>query len=333
MNNTVTPDPDDSLAPATEELVFRVIRQQETDVNDLLEQFPDASEILRNASRYLFGELTASLPTAEQVPDASGNTTLPRRPEGPSEPADEIGRLERGRGQEICRRFETDLERGLSPRIEDCVSDVAEPQRSALLSMLLAAELRFRVRRGEQLTLDEYLHRFREHRELIEAVFAGVVGPERIGPFVVLRFLGGGNFGRVYLCRDEQLDRLVAIKVPRPETVLRRRRTSTDSCRRRGSPPGSSTRASSRFTRSIATRTSVVSSFSSTSRAGRSRLCCEPNGSRPRKPSEMMILVADATLVCPRAGVGPSRPEAREHPAGHARPAAHRRLRSGGARG
>ncbi len=217
MNDTVTPDPDDSLAPATEELVFRVIRQQETDVDDLLEQFPDASEILRNASRYLFGELTASLPTAEQVPDASGNTTLPRRPEGPSEPADEIGRLERGRGQEICRRFETELERGLSPRIEDCVSDVVEPQRSALFSMLLAAELRFRLRRGEQITLDEYLPRFSEHRELTEAVFAGVVGPERIGPFVVLGFLGGGTFGKVYLGRDTQLDRLVAIKVPRPE--------------------------------------------------------------------------------------------------------------------
>ena len=82
MNDTVTPDPDDSLAPATEELVFRVIRQQDTDVDDLLQQFPDASEILRNASRFLFGELTASIPTGEQVSDptiTSLTTTSCRR--------------------------------------------------------------------------------------------------------------------------------------------------------------------------------------------------------------------------------------------------------------
>ena len=43
------------------------------------------------------------------------------------------------------------------------------------------------------------------------------MGPSGIGPFVVVRLLGEGNFGRVYLCRDEQLDRLVAVKVPRAD--------------------------------------------------------------------------------------------------------------------
>ncbi len=66
------------------------------------------------------------------------------------------GTLERGRGLEICRRFEAELFDGLDPQIEDAIGDVAEPQRSALFSMLLAAELRFRVREDEQPTREEY---------------------------------------------------------------------------------------------------------------------------------------------------------------------------------
>src|SRR5436190_7447444 len=45
--------------------------------------------------------------------------------------------------------------------------------------------------------------------------------PGRIGRFRVLRLLGQGGFGRVYLALDEDLDRSVAIKVPNPERVNR----------------------------------------------------------------------------------------------------------------
>src|SRR4051812_14052932 len=44
--------------------------------------------------------------------------------------------------------------------------------------------------------------------------------PEVIGRYRVIRLLGRGGFGRVYLAQDDELDRPVAIKVPNPERIL-----------------------------------------------------------------------------------------------------------------
>jgi WD40 repeat protein/tRNA A-37 threonylcarbamoyl transferase component Bud32 len=44
--------------------------------------------------------------------------------------------------------------------------------------------------------------------------------PQRLGKFEILERVGVGSFGTVYKARDTELDRLVAIKVPRSESLL-----------------------------------------------------------------------------------------------------------------
>ena len=57
--------------------------------------------------------------------------------------------------------------------------------------------------------------RIRKRRRLRPAQADEVV-PETIGRFRVRDCLGKGGFGAVYLAHDPDLDRLAALKVPRP---------------------------------------------------------------------------------------------------------------------
>jgi serine/threonine protein kinase len=158
------------------------------------------------------------------------------------------------RVDEACDRFEKAWKDGLGPRIEEYLAEVPEPDRVPLFRELLALEIELRSGGPEGPTPEEYRRRFPGHVELIEAVFAqascdgsgrppdsgegattphnppapqsaGDAGPpppsgsppavpDRISRYRVVRRLGAGTYGDVYLAHDEVMDRPVAIKVP-----------------------------------------------------------------------------------------------------------------------
>ena len=71
----------------------------------------------------------------------------------------------------ICNRFEADWRSGGRPLIEDHLTTIQEPVRSALLKELLAAELDCRRSAGDRPDLAEYRERFPDDVTIVEAAF------------------------------------------------------------------------------------------------------------------------------------------------------------------
>jgi eukaryotic-like serine/threonine-protein kinase len=98
----------------------------------------------------------------------------------------------------ICDRFELDLRAGKQLTPENFLGEVPEANRQALLEQLRAIVSETDTE-GEK----------------------GIERGSRIGRYRIERIVGEGGFGRVYLAHDDQLQRLVAIKVPHRKMVNR----------------------------------------------------------------------------------------------------------------
>jgi WD40 repeat protein len=144
---------------------------------------------------------------------------------------------------EVADRFEAAWKQGPPPRIAAFLGDAIGARRAALLQELVKIDLAYRGRGGDHRQLADYLVEFPEliaakdgqsseggrqedgpgSRLTCSASLRGETAngdpaadvPRRLGRFQLLELVGRGSFGTVYKAQDEQLDRVVAIKVPR----------------------------------------------------------------------------------------------------------------------
>jgi len=143
----------------------------------------------------------------------------------------------------VCDQFEQEFRAGRAPRIEDFLTSASESLSPILFQALLELEIELRQRSGEACDRTNYESRFPTYLSQIRHVFEGIGQapsvnvasvetsqlspvpsgislrnapmPTQLGRFEILSVLGEGEFGTVFRARDPQLDRDVAIKVPK----------------------------------------------------------------------------------------------------------------------
>jgi serine/threonine protein kinase len=142
-----------------------------------------------------------------------------------------------------AQRFERAWKDGERPRIEEFLIKVPEPQWPPLLQELMRVEGELRRRAGEEPSAEEYRQRFPEHQSVITAVFesslvastvadqaepvrstratsaslplANSLPPELANhsDYEIVRELGGGGMGVVYLAHNRLMARDEVLKV------------------------------------------------------------------------------------------------------------------------
>lgn len=124
----------------------------------------------------------------------------------------------------LCDQFENSWMAGERPPLDGILAEFDDSLREKAFAELLALELHYRVKEGEEPALAEYVARWPQYEETARARFreAGVgnwtsspaeAACGQYGRFELLESVGEGAFGKVWRAHDPQLGRQVALKV------------------------------------------------------------------------------------------------------------------------
>jgi len=144
------------------------------------------------------------------------------------------------RMERVCLEFEAAWKQGFNPQIEDYVGAAQSLERSELLRELLLLDVDYRSRREEHPSENEYQVRFPQDSQLISVIFeelataktvseTGPISatsvsrrqtfPCQFGQYELLDVLGQGGMGIVYQARQQTPNRIVALKIIRPDRL------------------------------------------------------------------------------------------------------------------
>lgn len=119
----------------------------------------------------------------------------------------------------ICDSFESSWKQGRPPEIESYLNETAGKTQSIIFAELIRLDIHYRSLNGNLISLDEYQSRFPQYSEILQDFSSQLADSHqqirRIGRYRLEKIVGRGAFGVVWKAWDEELQRIVAVKIPR----------------------------------------------------------------------------------------------------------------------